>query len=61
MHGRSIAATAVPASLFERLRTRLPSDETRIYMVRATDYRREFVGAPTGPAVTVSTGVSVIP
>ncbi|HXS26966.1 MAG TPA: murein transglycosylase domain-containing protein [Steroidobacteraceae bacterium] len=63
--GREDALQAIngiePASLFERLRTRLPSDETRVYVVRVTDYRREFVGAPTGPAVTVSTGVGVVP
>lgn len=52
-----------PAGLFARLRTQLPSDETRVYVVRVTDYRREFVGGSAGGAVgavaTVNPGVAV--
>jgi membrane-bound lytic murein transglycosylase C len=32
-----------PATLFERLRTGLPSEETREYVVKVTGYRRQFV------------------
>jgi membrane-bound lytic murein transglycosylase C len=61
--GREDALRAInaipPASLFERLRTHLPSDETRVYVVRVTDYRREFVGRPVGAVATVNAGVNV--
>jgi membrane-bound lytic murein transglycosylase C len=33
-----------PPALFERLRTELPSDETRQYVVKVTGYRKQFVG-----------------
>jgi membrane-bound lytic murein transglycosylase C len=32
-----------PATLFERLRTGLPAEETRLYVVRVTNFRRDFV------------------
>jgi membrane-bound lytic murein transglycosylase C len=37
------------AAVFERLRTDLPYEETRLYVVKVTGYRRQFVspGAPT--------------
>jgi membrane-bound lytic murein transglycosylase C len=35
-----------PAALFEKLRTDLPSEETRQYVVKVTGYRRQFVNAP---------------
>ena len=37
------------AAVFERLRTDLPFEETRVYVVKVTGYRRQFVslGAPT--------------
>jgi hypothetical protein len=34
------------AALFDRLRTDLPSDETRQYVVKVTGHRKEFVSAP---------------
>lgn len=44
-----------PPALFEKLRTDLPSDETRQYVIKVTGYRKQFVGAapatpPTAPA-----------
>jgi membrane-bound lytic murein transglycosylase C len=48
-----------PANLFETLRTHLPSDETRVYVVRVTDHRREFVGGSAGAIATVDAGVEV--
>ena len=39
-----------PAALFEKLRTDLPSQETRDYVVKVTGYRKEFVtGAGNAP------------
>ena len=35
-----------PAALFDKLRTGLPSEETREYVVKVTGYRRQFVNAP---------------
>ena len=35
-----------PAVLFDRLRSDLPSEETRQYVVKVTGYRKQFVGAP---------------
>lgn len=35
-----------PAALFDKLRSDLPSDETRQYVVKVTGYRKEFVNAP---------------
>lgn len=37
-----------PADLFNRLRTALPFEETRQYVVKVTGYRKQFV-APGGP------------
>lgn len=42
-----------PGALFERLRTELPSEETRVYVVRVTGYRRAFVQS-AGPAVAAA-------
>jgi len=39
-----------PAQLFERLRTGLPMQETRDYVVKVTGYRKEFVAAPAVPS-----------
>jgi membrane-bound lytic murein transglycosylase C len=39
-----------PAQLFEHLRTGLPMQETREYVVKVTAYRKEFVTAPVAPA-----------
>jgi membrane-bound lytic murein transglycosylase C len=54
---RTQAFTAInseqPAELFDRLRTGLPMQETRDYVVKVTGYRKEFVTAPAstpGPA-----------
>ena len=47
---RNAALSAInseqPAELFERLRTGLPMQETRDYVVKVTGYRKEFVAAP---------------
>ena len=34
-----------PPTLFERLRTDLPYEETRLYVVKVTGYRRQFVNS----------------
>jgi membrane-bound lytic murein transglycosylase C len=51
---RAAAFTAInaqqPAELFEHLRTGLPMQETRDYVVKVTGHRKEFVTAPTGAA-----------
>jgi membrane-bound lytic murein transglycosylase C len=44
--------TLPPPALFEKLRTDLPSDETRQYVVKVTGYRKQFVGA--APAVSAA-------
>jgi membrane-bound lytic murein transglycosylase C len=54
---RAGAFTAInaqqPAELFEHLRTGLPMQETRDYVVKVTGHRKEFVTAPAGaPAAT---------
>lgn len=47
---RNAALSAInaeqPAELFERLRTGLPMQETRDYVVKVTGYRKDFVSAP---------------
>ena len=35
-----------PAALFDKLRTDLPLEETRQYVVKVTGYRKQFVNAP---------------
>jgi Membrane-bound lytic murein transglycosylase C, N-terminal domain len=35
-----------PAAIFDKLRTDLPSEETRQYVVKVTGYRKQFVNAP---------------
>jgi membrane-bound lytic murein transglycosylase C len=45
-----------PAVLFERLRTGLPMQETRDYVVKVTGHRKEFLSAPAGaPAAATTT------
>jgi hypothetical protein len=36
-----------PPLLFDKLRSDLPSEETRQYVVKVTGYRKEFVSAPS--------------
>lgn len=48
-----------PPTLYERLRTGLPSDETRVYVARVVDYRRQFLHAPAGAVTTVNAQVEV--
>jgi membrane-bound lytic murein transglycosylase C len=44
-----------PPSLFDKLHSDMPSDETRQYMVKVTGYRKQFVSSPaTGTAATRS-------
>jgi membrane-bound lytic murein transglycosylase C len=42
-----------PPALFDRLRTNLPYEETRQYVVKVADYRKQFVGAPPVPATAM--------
>jgi membrane-bound lytic murein transglycosylase C len=49
-----------PAQLFERLRTGLPMQETRDYVVKVTSYRKEFVAA-AAPAAAPSSAPSSAP
>ena len=39
-----------PSTLYDRLRTNLPSEETRQYVVRVSGYRKQFVNAAAAPA-----------
>jgi membrane-bound lytic murein transglycosylase C len=43
-----------PAQLFEQLRSGLPMQETRDYVVKVTGYRKEFVAGATAPAGPVA-------
>jgi membrane-bound lytic murein transglycosylase C len=42
-----------PSALFDRLRTNLPYEETRQYVVKVAEYRKQFVGAPAVPATAM--------
>jgi membrane-bound lytic murein transglycosylase C len=42
-----------PPALFERLRSNLPYEETRQYLVKVAGYRKQFVGAPSAPATAM--------
>ena len=42
-----------PPVLFDRLRTNLPYEETRQYVVKVVEYRKQFVGAPAVPATAM--------
>jgi membrane-bound lytic murein transglycosylase C len=42
-----------PPALFDRLRTNLPYEETRQYVVKVVEYRKQFVGAPAVPATAM--------
>ena len=42
-----------PPALFDRLRTNLPYEETRQYVVKVVEYRKQFVGAPVVPATAM--------
>jgi membrane-bound lytic murein transglycosylase C len=42
-----------PPALFDRLRTNLPYEETRQYVVKVAEYRKLFVGAPLAPATAM--------
>lgn len=44
-----------PPALFDKLRTDLPAQETRDYVVRVTGYRRQFVNVPPGATPALST------
>jgi membrane-bound lytic murein transglycosylase C len=43
-----------PPVLFDKLRSDLPSDETRQYVVKVTGYRKQFVSATAGAPATPS-------
>ncbi|MEJ0006591.1 MAG: hypothetical protein WDM77_09600 [Steroidobacteraceae bacterium] len=57
---RAAAFTAInseqPAQLFEHLRTGLPMQETRDYVVKVTGHRKDFVTVPAAPGVPAATG-----
>jgi membrane-bound lytic murein transglycosylase C len=38
-----------PSALYDRLRTNLPSEETRQYVVKVTGYRKQFVNTAAEP------------
>jgi membrane-bound lytic murein transglycosylase C len=42
-----------PSALYERLHTRLPYEETKNYLVRVTDNRREFLGEDLAPVTAM--------
>jgi membrane-bound lytic murein transglycosylase C len=42
-----------PPALFERLRSNLPYEETRQYVVKVAGYRKQFAGAPSAPATAM--------
>jgi membrane-bound lytic murein transglycosylase C len=44
-----------PATLFDRLRTGLPMQETRDYVVKVTGHRKEFLSAPAAAAPATAT------
>jgi len=44
-----------PAALFDKLRTDLPLEETRQYVVKVTGYRKEFVNVPPAATPAMST------
>ena len=41
------------SALYDRLRTKLPFEETRQYVVRVTGYRKQFVGTVTAPTIAM--------
>jgi membrane-bound lytic murein transglycosylase C len=44
-----------PPGVYERLRTGLPFEETRQYVVRVTGYRKQFVATPATAATPSGT------
>jgi membrane-bound lytic murein transglycosylase C len=42
-----------PAALLEQLRSNLPSEETRQYVVKVTGYRRQFVNTAADPVTAM--------
>jgi len=42
-----------PPALFERLRSNLPYEETRQYVIKVTGYRKQFVTAASSPATAM--------
>jgi membrane-bound lytic murein transglycosylase C len=42
-----------PPALYEELRTKLPFEETRQYVVRVTGYRKQFIGMAPAPTTTM--------
>lgn len=42
-----------PSAVYERLRTDLPSEETRLYVVKVTGFRRQFVTAAASPVTAM--------
>jgi membrane-bound lytic murein transglycosylase C len=42
-----------PPALYDQLRTKLPFEETRQYVVRVTGYRKQFVASPGAPATAM--------
>jgi membrane-bound lytic murein transglycosylase C len=42
-------------ALYDRLRTKLPYEETRVYVVRVTGYRKQFAATDPTPAPVAAT------
>jgi len=42
-----------PSAVYERLRTDLPSEETRLYVVKVTGFRRQFVTPAASPVTAM--------
>ena len=50
-----------PSGVYDRLRTDLPYEETRHYVVTVSGYRKQFAMAPAAPAATVATKAPLAP
>jgi membrane-bound lytic murein transglycosylase C len=50
-----------PAGVYDRLRTDLPYEETRHYVVAVSGYRKQFVAAPAAPAVPAASAAPAAP
>ena len=50
-----------PPALFERLRTGLPMQETRDYVVKVTGHRKEFLSAPAAAPAAATAPIAAKP
>jgi hypothetical protein len=42
-----------PPALYDQLRTKLPLEETRVYVVKVAGYRKQFVGSGVEPVTAM--------